>query len=166
MLKPVCHFLIGLPGAGKSTYVKSFLEVYPFYYPDTKLPVVLSTDDYIDTKAQLIGKTYSECFRDFYADAERYMYDQLQEAMIDGRSIVWDQTNLTVNARRKKIALLKDYNIVAVYIREPLMLEWMHRLNSRPGKIIPMNVLMGMQKSLEVPTKEEGFDTILEFSVG
>lgn len=160
-MKPVCYFLIGLPASGKSSYIENvMLAEHHNYFPHTK-PVILSTDNYIEAKCKLAGETYSEGFSKYYAEAERNMYDELQYAIIDKRDIIWDQTNLNVNARRKKLALLKDYEIHAVVVPLPEEDEWLRRLSSRPGKVIPVHALLGMKKNYQHPTKEEGFDFIM-----
>ena len=45
--------------------------------------------------------------------------------------------------------------------RTPEEKELQRRLNSRPGKVIPPDVVKSMIDNFEEPTKEEGFDEII-----
>jgi gluconate kinase len=56
--------------------------------------------------------------------------------------------------------MLPDYYAIAVVFRCPDLDELMRRLNSRPGKIIPLDVVESIIKNFEVPTEEEGFKEI------
>ena len=51
--------------------------------------------------------------------------------------------------------------MVAVVFRTPEEKELQRRLNSRPGKVIPPDVVKSMIDNFEEPTKEEGFDEIV-----
>ena len=145
--------LIGVPGSGKSTYRAS-------------LPAdatVLSTDDQIEAIAAGLGKAYTEVFRDHIAGAEKDMYQRAMKAFAAGEDVIWDQTNLTAKTRAKKLIMVPDeYEKIAVYFDTPEAAELQRRLDSRKGKTIPANILMGMASQLQRPTREEGFDRIID----
>ena len=42
--------------------------------------------------------------------------------------------------------------------------ELKRRLDARPGKTIPANVILGMKSQLERPSTSEGFDEIVDAS--
>lgn len=150
---PKMWMLIGVPGSGKSTYRAS-------------LPtdaVVLSTDDQIESIAAGLGKTYTEVFRDHIAQAEKDMYQRAMKAFAAGEDVIWDQTNLTAKTRAKKLIMVPDqYEKIGVYFATPDADELQRRLDSRKGKTIPANILMGMASQLQRPTREEGFDRIID----
>jgi predicted kinase len=78
-----------------------------------------------------------------------------------GKDVVWDQTNLTPKSRKSKLAMVPDhYKKIAVVFQTPEAAEWQRRLDSRPGKSIPQNILMGMASSMQMPGPDEGFDSI------
>lgn len=150
---PKMWMLIGVPGSGKSTYRAA-------------LPAdatVLSTDDQIEDIAADMGKTYSEVFRDHIGQAEKDMYQRAMKAFAAGRDVIWDQTNLTAKTRAKKLIMVPDqYEKIAVYFPTPEPDELQRRLDSRKGKAIPANILMGMSSQLQRPTRDEGFDHIIQ----
>jgi hypothetical protein len=43
--------------------------------------------------------------------------------------------------------------------------DWKYRLENRPGKIIPQNILTNMTESYILPTVEEGFDMIAFYNM-
>ena len=150
-----CYILIGIPGSGKSTWIKS----QPFDWSNT---VVASTDDYVDREARNQGKTYSEIFKDAMPDAVAYMAETVVDAVKAGKDIVWDQTSTSILSRAKKFRMLPpDYERIAVVFRTPKKAELTRRLKSRPGKEIPDHVITNMIGSWQEPTMAEGFDKII-----
>lgn len=152
---PTLYMLVGVPAAGKSTWI----EAQKF---DPEHTVILSTDKFIDAEAQAQNKTYTEVFKSAIKRATQIMKADLQMAIQDGQNLVWDQTNVTVKSRADKLKLVPDtYRKVAVFFPTPPQAELARRLASRPGKIIPANVVMAMASQLEPPAPSEGFDRIL-----
>jgi predicted kinase len=88
------------------------------------------------------------------------MNNQVDICKANGTDIVWDQTNTTVKSRKSKLAKLPDYEKIAVMFRTPDIVEHRRRLESRPGKDIPGNIMTVMINSLQEPTEEEGFKEI------
>lgn len=147
---PTLYMLIGVPGSGKTTWIKN----------NKHNAVVLSTDDKIEAEAERSGKTYSEVFQDTIKQATVEMHRDLAKAIGERRDIIWDQTNITRKSRKSKLSQIpKDYHKVAVFFSVPPDLR--ERLASRPGKIIPEPVILSMINQLEPPTKEEGFNEIV-----
>ena len=150
-----CYLLIGIPGSGKSTWIKS----QPFDWGRT---VVASTDDYVDAEALRQGKTYSEIFKDTMPDAVAYMAKTVVDAVKEGKDIIWDQTSVTVPSRAKKFRMLPaNYEVIAVVFNTPDKAELARRLASRPGKEIPKYVIESMRANWQEPTKAEGFVQII-----
>ena len=144
--------MVGLPGCGKSTYVEDKLE---------ENYEVLSTDALIEKRAEATGKTYNETFSTEIKWAEAMFYSNLEYYIRNNISFVIDRTNLTVKSRAKILNLIpKTYTKTAIVIATPEREEWLRRLDSRPGKIIPPEILERMEKSYECPRAEEGFDSI------
>lgn len=150
------YMLIGVPGSGKSTWVTDLL-----LKSDTALRV-LSTDEYIQYHADIVGKTYDEVFTDMIRPAEKHMYAQLALAIKNNDDIIWDQTNLSFKIRSKKLKRIPTYyRRVAVVFETPEPEEHARRLNSRPGKSIPPAMIAGMIKAMEPPIAVEGWDSII-----
>jgi predicted kinase len=151
----VCTFLVGAPGAGKSTWMKN-----QEWLDDT---YVASTDDIIEVIASDYGLTYDEAFKDLVGFAEKVMWRELKVAAESGDLIYIDRTNMSRKSRRKFIDFLAKhgytFNAVVFDVPEDRS-EWNRRLNSRPGKTIPENVIQSMIASFQFPTHGEGFREI------
>lgn len=149
---PTVYVLVGVPGAGKSTWIRN--------QDWARDCAVVSTDAFVDQEAERQGKTYNEVFKDYMPTAVKLMADQVVQAREAGQDIIWDQTSTTVASRKKKFNMLPNYHAVAVVFPTPEPAELERRLAGRPGKNIPWNVMQGMISGLKVPTEEEGFDEI------
>jgi len=146
------YILIGVPGSGKSTWIKNCgIDA-----------VILSTDDKIEAAAEAAGKTYNDMFKSVIGEAERQMHADAVAAFAAGHDVIWDQTNVTAKTRGKKLNRVPaHYEKIAVYFNTPPEAELQRRLANRPGKTIPANIVMGMVSQLEMPTADEGFDRII-----
>ena len=150
--QPRVYVLVGVPGSGKSTWVKTQDWARDCAY--------ISTDAWVDLEAERQGRTYSEVFEEYMPKAVNIMSAQVIDARDQGRDIIWDQTSTTIASRRRKFNMLPDYEHIAVVFRCPDVDELTRRLLSRPGKLIPVDVLHSMITNFEIPTKQEGFKEI------
>ena len=155
---PKCTMLVGVPGSGKSTWLK-----------DQELwTLIVSTDNIIEELAETYGLTYNDIFKDTIRFAELVMTTEMDKAIAYGdANFHIDRTNLTVKSRRKFIEKLKPhgYEFEAVVFPMPgtgklPQEEWNRRLDSRPGKTIPGYILSSMIEHYEPPTDAEGFSKI------
>lgn len=151
---PVCYQLVGVPGSGKSTWVQN-----QTWASDC---VIVSTDNLVEQYAQSQGKTYNEVFKSYMPIAVKLMSEQVVAAREQGQDIIWDQTSTSVASRRRKFNMLPDYKHIAVIFNTPESEELTRRLNSRPGKNIPIKVIeqMAFDLEMEPPTVDEGFSEI------
>jgi len=149
-----CYQLVGVPGSGKSTWIKNQIWALGL--------TVVSTDAFVEDYARSQGKTYSEVFVDYMPTAVNLMAEQVVRARTLDHTIIWDQTSTTLASRARKFNMLPDYEHIAVVFRTPEHKELMRRLESRwvDGKIIPEHVIASMIASWEEPTEEEGFKEI------
>jgi len=145
----VAYILAGVPGAGKSTWIKNQTWALGL--------TVVSTDAFVEDYARAQGKTYSEVFEDYMPIAIELMLDQVVRAREHNHDIIWDQTSTTVKSRKKKIDMLPDYQKVAVIFRTPPLDELIRRIDSRVGREIPTKIVLDMIEGWEEPTHEEGF---------
>jgi predicted kinase len=155
MKRPKLYILVGLPAAGKS----SWIAVQPFDWTRT---VVASSDGHIERYAKSMGQTYSDVFKDYASTAMKLMHADVSDAIEKGYDIIWDQTNVNAKTRASKLKAVPDnYEKIAVMFATPEDKEHIRRLNNRPGKHIPPEVIANMKAQLEVPSEEEGFDKII-----
>lgn len=146
------YVLVGVPGAGKSTWVSNQQWANDCAY--------VSTDGYVERFARRMGKTYSEVFDDVMPRAIRLMMRAVRKAEHDGKDVIWDQTSTTIASRTRKFRALPSYYAIAVIFRTPSDEELTKRLASRPGKVIPKHVVNSMIKNWQEPTEDEGFKEI------
>lgn len=149
---PKCYQLIGVPGAGKSTWIKN-----QDWAKD--IPVV-STDNFVEAYAKEQGKTYNEVFKEYMPIAVRLMANQALVCQANNKDVIWDQTSVSVSSRKKKFNTLPKYEHIAIVFATPDQEELAKRLASRPGKNIPDEVMQSMIKTFVMPTEEEGFKEI------
>jgi predicted kinase len=146
---PRCYQLVGVPGSGKSTWIRNHTWALGMN--------VVSTDAWVENYAAKQGRTYSEVFDEYMPTAVQLMADHVVYCRENNLDVIWDQTSTTAKSRKKKFVMLPNYEHIAVVFAIPEPAELERRLNSRPGKTIPWNVMQDMIKHFEEPTEEEGF---------
>ena len=149
---PKCYQLIGVPGSGKSTWVKNQIWALGL--------TVVSTDPFVEEYAREQGKTYSQVFLDYMPIAVRLMANQAEICRANGVDVIWDQTSTTIASRIRKFNMLPDYEHIAVVFRTPDLTVLKERLASRPGKEVPWEIVQSMIDNWEEPTLAEGFKEI------
>lgn len=148
---PTLYVLVGLPASGKSTWAES---------QEFTNCVHINTDKHVEAYAKAHNQTYSEVFTDYMPQAIGLMLDEVQQAVDAGMDIIWDQTSTTRASRVRKFNYTVGYKKVAVVFRVTDPQLHKQRLASRPGKVIPIDVLAQMSEQWEDPTLQEGFDEI------
>jgi len=149
---PKCYQLIGVPAAGKSTWINSQNWIGGMEY--------VSTDHHVHAYAKEQGKTYEEVFKDYMPTAVDLMAAEVVAAREAGRDVLWDQTSTTVKSRARKFNMLPNYEHIAVVFTTPAIAVLKERLANRVGQPIPWEVVQGMIDNFEYPTNEEGFKEI------
>jgi predicted kinase len=156
--KSKCYILVGVPGAGKTTWVQN-------QNFDTQLTAIIGTDRYVERYARRINAPYSDVFEGVMPQAIKSMINTLRRAVKLNLDIVWDQTSTTIPSRLKKLRMIPpNYEKIAVVCPTPDLEELNRRLDSRPGKHVPQEVVHQMISEFAEPTLEEGFDKIIHAS--
>jgi len=151
-MMPKLYMLIGVPGSGKTTWIKN--QIWGLGL------TVVSTDLFVEDYARSQGKTYSEVFEDYMPTAIDLMFEQVVFAQEQGHTIIWDQTSTTIHSRARKFHMLPEYTTIGVVFPTPEPAELARRLATRPGKIIPPEVIERMIAEWQEPSLDEGFDEI------
>lgn len=151
--------LIGAPGTGKSTWANE-QEGYRIF----------STDSVYEAWGRDEGLSYNEAVKLYpYRKVEAQMIDDIGESMHQHYNVIWDQTNMTVASRKKKLKKIPmDYEVTAVVFKVPEK-EIARRLKDREektGKHISMGLSKSFLNKYEPPTEEEGFHIIKEIDNG
>jgi len=153
---PIAYILVGLPGSGKSTWIKNNV--------DSSFSII-STDNIIEKIAKQQNKTYSEVFNDNIKYATQQMNHDLDLAIKQGKNIVWDQTNLSAKKRASILNRIpKNYKKICVLFDVPLpvLYDRLYKRGNETGKYIPNKVIGDMLKTYQEPDLSEGFDDIIK----
>lgn len=151
---PKFLMLIGVPGVGKTSWSR-ILSPYM---------VRLSTDDEIEFQASIWCKPYREIWEESIKDAEKGLQRILERAILMNDDMVWDQTNLSIKSRAKKLSRIPaSYEKIAVHFITPPEHILVRRNEERKatGRDIPVKVLHSMIDQLQPPSFVEGFNQII-----
>lgn len=159
---PALAVLVGLPGSGKSTCIRST-------YTDPTM-FVYSTDDLLEVAAKELGLTYNDVFADMIKSVTHAADSSLAVAIKNNKDVVWDQTNLSVKKRATILSKFPaSYLKLCVCFVPPQNAEEQQeldrRLANRQGKTIPAHIMRNMASSFAMPTKEEGFDVVEYYNI-
>jgi len=142
--------LTGLPGCGKSTWLRTHGQTRD---------IVLCPDDF---RLALTGHTY-------FAAAEDAVWSHVKIAarvlLKKGHDVVIDATGLTIGSRRQWIQLAQDVDVpvTSIYFEVPFEICMERNKNEdrmARGTAVPEEVIERMHETFEVPTLDEGFDSI------
>ncbi len=149
--KSKVFLMCGIPGSGKTTFIKTRLWNYKLCYisrDKIRFSLLKDNEDYFSREKQVYKEFIKEINNALARDEER---------------IIVDATHLTVSSRNKILKQLKyiPAEINAVYVDCPLDVA-IERNSHRTGReLVPTSAIENMYKSLQKPTIEEGFSSIL-----
>ena len=137
--------MVGIPGSGKSTAAERIARA--------EAAVLVSTDR---LREELMGRAEDRS-RDRLVFARALAV--MREALLDGRNVVYDATNLTRDARRRVLkALPAGIRKVCHYLRTPLHAALVR--NQARRRMVPPEVIARMCARLRAPEMSEGWDEI------
>ena len=136
----IVYIMVGIPGAGKTTYAKEVLSDC----------VYLGTDA---IRKELFGKELT-------LKGRKKVYSHLCYRMLHmlskGRNVVIDCTNITQERRRRLLNLIpENHQCIAVHIDTPL-LEALQN-NRKRDRHVPAIGIISMHLKLSKPQISEGF---------
>lgn len=135
--------LVGLPGSGKSTYVKNFAGV-------------LSSDEIRRLLSDDPGN--QTIHRQTFAMLRRLLKVRLELR----RPVTYiDATNLTIAERRPYIKIAHDRGCVAEAVFFDVPVKECQRRNGQRDRVVPDDVITKMAQRMVAPTTREGFDRVL-----
>ena len=157
--QPLAITLVGLPLSGKDTLIELLeLENFTLISRDTIIGQHSPAGTYREAYSALDSKTVDKLF-----------FKQLEEALIDQKSILLNATNLRKKRRRKiNLRIPADYLKIAILLPEISMEVYERRNHNRreqTGKHISLKVYEEMKGLHEEVTEEEGFDRIFNLNL-
>lgn len=142
--------MVGLAGSGKSTVAKELME-------DRDDVVYLSSDE---LRIELTGDVNNQ---EKNSDIFGEMFKRTQQALLDGKHVIYDATNIN---RKKRKGLLNqlprkiDIEKIALYMATPLDVAL--ERNADRERIVPKEVIENkMYKNMQIPIYSEGWDKII-----
>ena len=136
MLTIIC----GVPGSGKSTYVKRVAG---------PMTTIVCPDS---IRKELTGSESDQSLND---EVFRVAYKRTADALGQGRHVIFDATNLTKKTRKTLIDIAWKTHCKAVYFDVPLAV-CLER-NAKRDRHVPEEVIRRMFTKYEHPTTSEGF---------
>lgn len=149
--------LVGLPGSGKSTKAKEWVERWPGG------EVVIVSSDSI--RKELWG---DESIQEEPAKVFEVAHSRIRKYLKEGYDVIFDATNLSA---KRRIALLHQIDSWGIDCGKGCAVigatieECIDHQNDRDRKV-PVEVIWKMARSFQVPLKSEGWDSITIHSTG
>jgi len=145
--------LIGIPLSGKSTFIRE-------NYPNT---IVISRDELV---MEVFGSNdYNKAFREVnHKEVDKLLNSRLVSASQSNEDVIIDMTNMT--SKRRKSTLIHFTNFYKEAIVFPILSDEEYERRNKirtvtENKSIPLSILKSMMDTYEPPTKDEGFDDIV-----
>lgn len=140
---------IGIPGSGKTTFLKQL--------PEFRSAIYICPDD---IREELLGDAADQSQNEtVWAEAHKRMVSALDS----GKTVILDSTQTIPEHRRHEISLAKESkaDVIGYYFKTPL--EIALERNKKRERKVPEDVITDLQKRLRVtpPTLGEGFTEII-----
>lgn len=151
MKKTKLYLMCGIPGSGKSTYLKT-----RFIQP----PVVVSRDE-IRFKMVREDEEYFSHEKEVYNE----FINQITQELKFFQEVFVDATHLNEASRTKLLRSLggnlKDVEVNIIWMKVPLEVALKQNENRKGTRAyVPETVIRRMASQMTIPTKEEGFEHI------
>ena len=150
-MKKHLYLMMGVPGSGKSTYVKNILKDGDIYISRDEIRYSLLTeeDDYFAKENEVI-KTF---------------IDNIDKSLINEEycgDVYADATHLSPKSRAQVWNKLNNKDKVSViYLDIPLNIILERNAQRKGRALVPENVVRRMYNSIILPTKAEGIEELI-----
>ncbi|MCX7708320.1 MAG: ATP-binding protein [Clostridia bacterium] len=136
--------MIGIPGSGKSTFAEKIAQ--------SENGIIISSDE---LREELFGNVWefkknALLFSEMFRRSGRYLNE--------GKSVVFDATNITRSERKQVLKKFEPFYKVCYYIKTPL--EKVLYQNSIRNRNVPEEIIIKMHEKIQEPDPSEGWDEI------
>ena len=152
MNKPKLIVMIGIPGSGKSTFARHYVE-----QANLMTTIWVSRDD-IRYSLLSDGDDYFSKEKDVF----EFFIKAINAGLADGMDVIADATHLNSRSRKKLLSRITVPNIqIEACVMETPLEKCLENNAKRSGKAcVPEKVILDMFHNFEYPTFQEGFTTI------
>ena len=151
--EPYVLLLIGVPMSGKSTWLSKNFK-----------GKIISRDSIIMELCEY-KNDYNKCFNTVnQKDVDKKLKESLKDSGLSSENIAIDMTNLSAKRRKGTLKNFPNHYKIALIFDTPSSKILEDRNKTRTvneNKSIPDGVMKNMIASYQSPTKEEGFDKII-----
>lgn len=145
MFKPMFVMLVGLPGSGKTEFGKSLNSDFVIYSSDAIRKEMFGNEE--------IQEKNNEVFAE--------LHKRVKNRLIDGKSVVYDATNISSKRRRAFLSEISNIDCSKVCIVIATTIEKCKESNNGRDRKVPEYVIDRMYYNFEFPGCFEGWDNIL-----
>lgn len=143
--KPEFLMLVGLPGSGKSTYIKKYFNQNLRVHSSDAIREELSGD---------VNR------QDINVEVFKVLHNRVKEDLKNGISCVYDATNISWKRRKAFLQELSSIDCWKICHIIATPFEVCVEQNKNRDRVVPYNVIERMYKNFDIPWYNEGWDDI------
>jgi len=147
------YVMMGVPGSGKSTYLKKAKEVLPgievISRDEIRFSIVQPGEEYFSHEKEVVKE----------------LWKRINETIKEGRDVFIDQTSLTKKSRKYLLEHISGYESISIIWVQASLETCLERNELRKGTraYVPRGQIHRMYSQLEEPSFDEGFDSIFYY---
>jgi len=97
----------------------------------------------------------------YFENNRKKEIEHIEDCLKEGKSVVIDDTNLTMSIRKQHIDLAKKYHAKVIGVFMNTSIGLLHQRRMRRNEQFPLVAINRQLKEIETPTKDEGFDVLV-----